>query len=143
MKSKDINHHETLHGIRASSMSNLFDNDATTKRFQSKLRTVCCACLWENRAWNVGEVSSHFSEMGGLLDILTQTYHIQNEHIQNLAPSDVMTGLQLYRMLQKHYQLHDLGFYHPYKSDNYKHKVELLYIMHVMLVPLLAVRFCG
>lgn len=123
MRSNDINSAETLHGIRASSMRNLHENEATTKKIESRLRKVCCACLWEHKAWNHGEVASAFTEMGGLMQILIQTHHIQNENIQNLAPSDILTGLQLYRMLQKHYQLHDLGFYHPYKASNYTHKV--------------------
>ena len=125
-KPTDTAYDETIHGMRSSSMTNLSISDKETpteNKLVSKIRTVCCACLWEHRAWNNGDVNATFNAMADLMAILTQTHHIDNEDIQYLAPSDILTGLQLYRMLQKHYQLHDLRFYHPYKADNYQHTV--------------------
>ena len=125
-KAHDTAYRETIHGMRSSSMANLAISDKetpTANKLGSKIRTVCCACLWEHRAWNNGDVNATFNAMADLMAILTQTHHIDNEDIQYLALSDILTGLQLYRMLQKHYRLDDLRFYHPYKADNYQHTV--------------------
>eukprot|EP01084_Bolivina_argentea_P199273 341009_1 len=108
--------------IRESSAINLHENDTTSKKIESKLRSLCCACLWENRAWNHGEVSVAFNEMTSMMKVLISMDHLNNTNIKDLAPSDIFTGLQLYRMLQKHYQLHDIKFYYPYLKNNYKHK---------------------
>ena len=66
--------------------------------------------------------------MGALLEILRLTEHIDDDGIQQLAPSDIFVGLQLHRMLQKHHRLHDDAFFVPFTSDNYQHTVWSLYI---------------
>eukprot|EP01083_Nonionella_stella_P187980 691853_1 len=103
-------------------LSSVHDGSVRASKMESKMRKLCCACLWEHRAWNHGEVGVAFNEMTSMMEMLMQTEHINNETVRNLAPSDVFTGLQLYRMLQKHYQMHDFGFYHPYTAKNYTHK---------------------
>lgn len=91
---------------------------------EASLKKLCCSCFWEGSAWNNGNIGNAFSDMGGLLEILRTTEHLNSDEVEHLAPSDIVVGLQLYRMLQKHYGQHDDGFFQPFASEEYQHKVE-------------------
>ena len=57
--------------------------------------------------------------MATLLAILVRGNPADSD--MDLVPSDVLTGMHLLRMLQKHYQQHDLGFFQP--LANHPHRV--------------------
>ena len=79
------------------------------------LRRFCKFCFWEQR--HSRRVDEAYSVLGSLLTILVRGNPHDTLH---LAPSDIVTGLNLLKMLQKHYGLFDKRFYQPLAGQTYK-----------------------
>ena len=86
-----------------------------------RTKRLCCACFWQNRTWNQTDVKTAFGELAVMLTILSHTHMKQSnnkEQMKELTLSDIFTGLQLVRMLQKHLQIDKFNFYHPYQESD-------------------------
>ena len=99
------------------------DNDNDTYNMDASdkcsniLKKCCCLCFYDER--NSTKVDRAFNEMGQLLTMIRQG----NPHSKiKLTPSDIICGLHLLKMLQKHYYLFDWKLYNPLIRDDYKHK---------------------
>ena len=82
-----------------------------SEKFTNCMKKLCCSFTWENSSWNNGEVGKVFDDMGTLISILMHN-HLDGKSI-DLSPSDFYVGLNLLRMLQKHYGYQDILLYQP------------------------------
>lgn len=71
----------------------------------SWLHKLCSACVYDETA---SQVTTSFYGMGGLINILSQG--------TKFTPAEIITGLHLLRMLQKHYGI--LDYNKRYKQNN-------------------------
>ena len=78
--------------------------------YNSILTKYCSICFYDQKS---PKLANTLNEMGGLITILMKGNPYDN---LELTPSDIITGLHLLRMLQKHYGLFDEKFYFPYKD---------------------------
>ena len=69
------------------------------------LHKICSACIYDETA---SQVTTSFYGMGGLINILSQG--------TKFTPAEIITGLHLLRMLQKHYGI--LDYNKRYKQNN-------------------------
>eukprot|EP00485_Elphidium_margaritaceum_P017008 CAMPEP_0202730042 /NCGR_PEP_ID=MMETSP1385-20130828/186440_1 /ASSEMBLY_ACC=CAM_ASM_000861 /TAXON_ID=933848 /ORGANISM="Elphidium margaritaceum" /LENGTH=338 /DNA_ID=CAMNT_0049396315 /DNA_START=18 /DNA_END=1030 /DNA_ORIENTATION=- len=90
--------------------SNATDIIASHRSYNALLHRYCSVCFYDQKS---PKLSNTFQEMGGLITILSHGNPYDN---LELTPSDIVTGLHLLRMLQKHYGLFDEKFYFPFNA---------------------------
>eukprot|EP00494_Astrolonche_serrata_P032335 UN32604 len=91
------------------------DQELRSEQCGNRIRALLCACFWEHREYNQGNVQEALFKSGYLYDMI-----ISEHEGPKFAPSDNVVGLQLVRMLQKHYFHHGREYF---RSANPREKV--------------------
>ena len=83
------------------------------------LSYISCSICWKKRGYHNGTYNETMDTITELANILIDSYNDDDKGL-DLAISDVITGLYLVRMIQKHHGLHDINLYSPINNIQFK-----------------------
>ncbi|ETO32632.1 hypothetical protein RFI_04485, partial [Reticulomyxa filosa] len=117
-----------------SSKKATYDEFGQSQMWSKRFYRCCHAFFWDKTDDNMHNqtIGSSFDELGLLVTMLQQG---TTKFEQEMSFSDLWTGLQLLRMLQKYYGWFDELFFHPYIQSGYfqnKHNESKLDILRQM-----------